>query len=126
MNLRQLVDIVFIKCSKSLKMEGNKIYKNGLVSDVKSKRINNIYNIYGKVKNGNKSNDYYTHIRINMPKGILEKTKCSCDDFIENSVYKEEFLCPHIIATIYKFYDLAIKSLKDKANKKRRKNLRLW
>nr|WP_243461109.1 hypothetical protein [Clostridium botulinum] len=54
MNLRQLVDIVFIKCSKSLKMEGNKIYKNGLVSDVKSKRINNIYNIYGKVKNGNK------------------------------------------------------------------------
>ncbi|NFD45872.1 DEAD/DEAH box helicase [Clostridium botulinum] len=122
MNLRQLVDIVFIKCSKSLKMEGNKIYKNGLVSDVKSKRINNIYNIYGKVKNGNKSNDYYTHIRINMPKGILEKTKCSCDDFIENSVYKEEFLCPHIIATIYKFYDLAIKSLKDKANKKEEKS----
>ncbi|PIH03178.1 DEAD/DEAH box helicase [Clostridium combesii] len=122
MNLRELVDIVFIKCSKSVKMEGNKIYKNGLVSDVKSKRINNIYNIYGKVKNENKSNDYYTHISINTSKGILEKTKCSCDDFIENSVYKEEFLCPHIIATIYKFYDLAIKSFKDKANKKEEKS----
>ncbi|NFR22760.1 hypothetical protein FDF42_15700, partial [Clostridium botulinum] len=85
MNLRELVDIVFIKCSKSVKMEGNKIYKNGLVSDVKSKRINNIYNIYGKVKNENKSNDYYTHIMINMSKDILENTKGSCDDFIEKS-----------------------------------------
>ncbi|AJD27327.1 DEAD/DEAH box helicase [Clostridium botulinum] len=122
MNLKELVEIALIKCSKLVRMEGKKIYKSGLVFDIKSKKIDNVYNIYGKVKNENKSNDYYTHIRINMPKGILEKTKCSCDDFIENSVYKEEFLCPHIIATMYKFYDLAIKSLKDKANKKEEKS----
>jgi len=57
-----------------------------------------------------------------MSKGILEKTKCSCDDFIHNSVYKEEFLCPHIIATMYKFYDLASKTLKDKTNKEEDKS----
>ncbi|MCS4455906.1 hypothetical protein JTT01_04490 [Clostridium botulinum] len=73
MNLKELVEIALIKCSKLVRMEGKKIYKSGLVFDIKSKKIDNVYNIYGKVKNENKSNDYYTHIRINMPKGILEK-----------------------------------------------------
>lgn len=122
MNLRKLIEIVIVKCSKSVRIEGKKIYKSGLVFDIKSKKIDNSYNIYGKVKNENKSNDYYTHIRINMSKSILEKTKCSCDDFINNSVYKEEFLCPHIIATMYKFYDLASKTLKDKTNKEEDKS----
>ncbi|HIG0356116.1 DEAD/DEAH box helicase [Clostridium sporogenes] len=122
MNLRELVEIVLIKCSKLVRIEGKKIYKSELVYDVKSKKINNIYNIYGKVKNENKINDYYTHVKINISKGILEKTKCSCDDFIENSAYDKEFLCPHIIATTYKFYDLAIKRLKDKSNKKEDKS----
>ncbi|ENK0557410.1 DEAD/DEAH box helicase [Clostridium sporogenes] len=122
MNLRKLIEIVLIKCSKLVRIEGKKLYKGGLVFDIKSKKIDNSYNIYGKVKNENKSNDYYTHIRINMSKGILEKTKCSCDDFIHNSVYKEEFLCPHIIATMYKFYDLAVKSIKDKTNKEEDKS----
>ncbi|ENK1242077.1 SNF2 helicase associated domain-containing protein [Clostridium botulinum] len=117
MNLKELIEIALIKCPSLIRMEGKKIYKKGVVFDIKSKKIDNSYNIYGKVKDENNSNDYYTHIRINMAKGILEKTKCSCDDFINNASYKKEFLCPHIIATMYKFYDLAVKTLKYKINK---------
>ncbi len=73
MNLRKLIEIVLIKCSKLVRIEGKKLYKGGLVFDIKSKKIDNSYNIYGKIKNENKSNDYYTHIRINMSKSILEK-----------------------------------------------------
>ncbi|MCR1934020.1 DEAD/DEAH box helicase [Clostridium tepidum] len=117
MKLKELIEVVFIKCPSLIKVEGKNIYKSGVVFDIKSKKIDDFYNIYGKVKNENKSNDYYTHIRINMKKGILEKTKCSCNDFISNSAYKKEFLCPHIIATMYKFYDLAVENLKYKINK---------
>ena len=117
MNLKELIEIVLVKCPSFVRIEGKKIYKKGVVFDIKSKKVDNSYNIYGKVKDENNSNDYYTHMRINMAKGILEKTKCNCDDFIKNSAYKKEFLCPHIIATMYKFYDLAVKNLKYKINK---------
>ncbi len=60
MKLKELIEVVFIKCPSLIKVEGKNIYKSGVVFDIKSKKIDDFYNIYGKVKNENKSNDYYT------------------------------------------------------------------
>ncbi|MBU5591179.1 DEAD/DEAH box helicase [Clostridium sp. MSJ-4] len=117
MNLKQLVDIVLAKSSKWMKNEGHKLYKNGLVSRVKSKKIDNVYNIYGKVKEENKAEEHSTHIRVNMSKGKLEQTICSCEEFSENSIYNKAFMCRHLVATTYRFYDLATKKIEAKSPK---------
>lgn len=114
MNLNKLVDAIFVKTSNWTKREGEKIFNKGLVSNVTSKNINNFYNIYGRVKNENNSMEYYTHLKINLGKVVLEESKCSCESFIENSKYNKTFLCPHLIATTCKFYSLACKTLESK------------
>ena len=118
MNLKELTNIVFSKTSKLIQKEGENLFNKNLVSNISSKRINNIYNIYGKVTDSKETNIHYTQIKINLLNKTLEETKCNCTNFSENYKYNKRFLCPHLADTMYKFYDLA----KKKANKKVCKN----
>lgn len=122
LNLNKLVDAVFVKTSNWTKGEGEKIFNKGLVSSVTSKNINNFYNIYGRVKNENNSKEYYTHLKINLIKGSLEESKCSCESFMENSKYDKTFLCPHLTATTCKFYSLACKTLQKSKDSNTKEN----
>ena len=66
-----------------MKSQGEKVFNNGLVIRIKGKKINNMYNIYGRVKNDTKSCELNTHIKIDLSKKKLEGIKCTCDDFKE-------------------------------------------
>ena len=50
MNLKELVDKVLDSGSNFNRKEGESIFNKGLASNIKSKKIDFIYNIYGKVK----------------------------------------------------------------------------
>ena len=120
MNLKQLVDSVCIKASKWILIQGQKLFHSGLVLKVSSKKIDNIYHIYGRVKTEN-NKEYNTHIKINLIKGMLEETQCECSEFMDNHIYNKAFVCEHIASTTYMFYDTVQKSMGVKGNTKNEK-----
>lgn len=120
MNLKQVVDSVFGKASQRVLASGKKLFNSGLVLKVSSKKIDNIYHIYGRVKSEN-NKECNTHIKINLTKGVLEETQCECNNFMDSVVYNKAFICEHIVGTTYVFYDTVQKSMGAKANIKKEK-----
>ena len=45
-----MLDLILLSGSKISRIEGKRLYQNKLVSDIKGKKIESIYHIYGKVK----------------------------------------------------------------------------
>lgn len=117
-----------MKFSSSFSREGGtSILKAKGVKDLKGKKIENIYHIYGKVNSENK--DYNTHIKVDMKTNKVLDTKCSCHTFIENRRHIRNYVCKHIIATNLAFY-LVGKSKTLNTNKRseeviNRRNLKL-
>lgn len=102
MNIKVVRDNV-MKFSSSFSREGaTSILKAKGVKDLKGKKIENIYHIYGKINSENK--DYNTHIKVDMKTNKVLDTKCSCDTFIENRRHIRNYVCKHIIATNLAFY----------------------
>ena len=115
MNIKVVRDNV-MKFSSSFSREGaNSILKAKGVKDLKGKKIENIYHIYGKINSENK--DYNTHIKVDMKTNKVLDTKCSCDTFIENRRHIRNYVCKHIIATNLAFY-LVGKSKASNINKR--------
>lgn len=104
MNLKELQQIVFKSASELAKKEGEKIFIEGLVSSIKGKKIDNIYHVYGTVKNKNDLKEFNTHMRINLSSKKLEGIKCTCDDFKELSSKGYYFMCGHLTATAFRFF----------------------
>ena len=123
--LNEYLDEVFKKASSHTRNEGQVIYKQKGISNLKSKRIEEIYHIYGRAFE--KNNIYNCHIKLHFnPKKTIEAT-CTCDEYIQFSKLKKDYVCKHIVATNYEFY-YAIKSkLNRKAIKEpvERKKLKL-
>lgn len=115
MNIKVVRDNV-MKFSSSFSREGaTSILKAKGVKDLKGKKIENIYHIYGKINSENK--DYNTHIKVDMKTNKVLDTKCSCDTFIENRRHIRNYVCRHIIATNLAFY-LVGKSKASNINKR--------
>ena len=115
MNIKVVRDNV-MKFSSSFSREGaTSILKAKGVKDLKGKKIENIYHIYGKINSENK--DYNTHIKVDMKTNKVLDTKCSCGTFIENRRHIRNYVCKHIIATNLAFY-LVGKSKASNINKR--------
>ena len=106
LKLNELKAIVFKSASNAMKKEGEKVFDKGLVTYFKGKKIENIYHIYGRVKDKNELKEFNTHIKINLHKKKLDGAKCSCDEFKEFASNGYTLMCSHITATSYKFFSL--------------------
>jgi len=104
MKLKELENIVFKSSSILMRSEGEKAFNSGLVTRIKGKKIENIYHIYGCVKNTTKSSELNTHMEIDLVKKKLQGVKCSCEDFKESSDSGYMFMCSHLTATAYSFF----------------------
>lgn len=109
MKLNELKAIVLKSASNAMKKEGKEAFNKGLVTYFKSKKIENIYHIYGKVKDKSKIKEFNTHIKINFQKKKLDGAKCSCDEFNEFASNGYTLMCSHITATSYKLFSLLSK-----------------
>lgn len=97
--------------------QGKKLLKESYIKDLKGKNIDNIYHIYGKVLNDNKSSIYRTHIKINNKTDKIIDTKCTCETFKENRKQIKNYVCKHIVGTFFAFYSVAKKNIKKKEEK---------
>ena len=109
MKLMELESIIFKSSSESMRRQGKKAFNMGFVTKIKGKKINNMYHIYGEIKNDTKSKELNTYITIDLSKGKLDCIKCTCDDFKEVSVVGHSFMCNHLTATAYSFLSKATK-----------------
>jgi len=92
-----------------MRNEGEKNYNSGLVFKIKGKKVDNIYHIYGNVKNNTRSNEFKTHIKIDLLNKQLDGLDCSCTEFKEAAKVGHLFMCSHLTATAYKFFERAKK-----------------
>lgn len=116
MNLKAMMDSVLKLSSSISKNNGIAFFNKGLVSKVVSKKINDTYHIYGRVLEN--KDEYSTHLKFDSNNKIID-TKCSCNQFDENSKEMKNYFCSHLVATMYRFY-YAI--LNNKENIKKEKN----
>lgn len=115
MKLNELKLIVLKSASIANKKEGEEAFNQGLVTSFKGKKADNIYNIQGKVKDKDGVKVFDTLIRINLQKKRLDRVQCSCEQFKEFDTSGYMLMCPHIIATAYKFFSLLSKDKKEEA-----------
>lgn len=115
MNLKAMMDSVLKLSSSISKNNGIAFFKKGLVSKVVSKKINDTYHIYGRVLEN--KDEYSTHLKFDSNNKIID-TKCSCNQFEENSKEMKNYFCSHLVATMYRFY---YSILNNKENIKKRK-----
>lgn len=110
MKIKELVHSI-LNSSSSLNLEkGRMIYKESIIKDIKGKKIDNIYHIYGSVKDDKKF--YNTHIKYDLKYKKILECRCGCGEFNENYKYKKNFLCEHLVATTFKFNELVDKKVK--------------
>ncbi|MGL5245687.1 MAG: SNF2 helicase associated domain-containing protein, partial [Sarcina sp.] len=97
--------------------EGEKLFKQGLVNNIKSKKIGKYYHIYGTVEGKGNILTFNTHLTIDLDTKLLNSSNCSCNDYKEASKYKKDFLCRHLVGTNYMFRSIVLKKYSNK-NKK--------
>ena len=112
-----MLDLILLSGSKISRIEGKRLYQNKLVSDIKGKKIESIYHIYGKVKDEKIDKYYNVHIKVDLRNKKMAGGNCSCEDYIENKNLHRDFKCKHVMAVAYKFYMLAKKDKKKKGTK---------
>ncbi|ERI95472.1 protein, SNF2 family [Clostridiales bacterium oral taxon 876 str. F0540] len=112
MNLMELKSIMLNTASSNMKKEGENAFKKGQVTYFKGKKIDNIYHVYGRVKDESSLKEVNTHIKINLQKKKLESVECSCDEFKEFSLNGYTFMCSHLTASAYKLLSLLSKGKK--------------
>lgn len=116
MDLKNLLDNVLALGSNISIKDGKEIYKNRLVSNLSSKKVNDIYHIYSKVAEEDNSKEYSCHIKYNLKGERVIGATCTCSTYEEFSKHKTNYICKHIIATIFYFYIVAKNRIK-KINK---------
>lgn len=112
MDLKRLLDSVLALGSNISIKEGKDIYKNRLVSNLNSKKINDIYHIYSKVSEEDNSKVYSCHIKYNLKTEKVLGATCTCSVYEEFSKHKHNYICKHIIASIFYFYIVAKNKIK--------------
>ncbi|OPJ64449.1 DEAD/DEAH box helicase [Clostridium oryzae] len=110
MKLNELKLIFNKSASNAIKKEGKEIFDKGLVTHFKGKKIDEVYHIYGKVKDKSKFKEINTHLEINLKEKKIEEAVCSCGEFRELSSSGYMLKCRHLTATVYKFFSLLSKN----------------
>ncbi len=121
MNLKKLLDEVLALGSNISIKEGKEIYKKRLVSNLSSKKIDDVYHIYSRII-GDNGKEYSCHIKYNLKSEKLISAKCTCNTYEEFSKYKSNYICKHIIATIFYFYIIGKSKLKKKLKEDQKLN----
>ena len=116
MNLKTLLDTILSLGSNISIKEGKEIHKSKLVSNLNSKKIDNVYHIYSKVSEEDESRVYSCHIKYDLMNEKVIGTTCTCNTYEEFSRYKKNYVCKHIIATIFSFYIIAKNKIKKHSN----------
>jgi hypothetical protein len=111
MNLETVVNNILFSGANWSRREGEKLFNKELVSNIKGKRVNDIYHIYGKSKSENTDRFYNSHIKINVNDNRVIGVSCSCKAFLENTNVNNNFRCKHIMAVAYKFNSLVKKNI---------------
>ncbi|WP_125153476.1 DEAD/DEAH box helicase [Clostridium rectalis] len=119
MNLSELEELFFNTSSVLMRARGEKILKKGLVSNIKGKKIDKIYHVYGDVLDNVNYEKYKTHIKIDIFSKEISSVSCNCNTFKELSMSKKLFMCEHLTATSYKFLGLLL-------HKKRSENTKIY
>lgn len=122
MNLKAMMDSVLKLSSSISKNNGIAFFKKGLVSKVVSKKINDTYHIYGRVLEN--KDEYSTHLKFDSNNKIID-TKCSCNQFEENSKEMKNYFCSHLVATMYRFYYAILNNKENIKNDKSEINKRI-
>ncbi|MGV8980890.1 DEAD/DEAH box helicase [Clostridium sp.] len=117
MKLKELENIVFKSSSILMRSEGEKAFNSGLVTKIKGTKIESAYHIYGCVSNETKTGELNTHIKIDLLKRKLDSVKCTCENFKESSNTGYLFMCSHITATAYSFFNRAASKNSEKKQK---------
>lgn len=112
-----LLDNVLALGSNISIKEGRSIYKSRLVSNLSSKKIEDIYHIYSKVSEQDNSKQYSCHIKYNLKNKKVLGATCTCNTYEEFSKHKRNYICKHIIASTFYFYILAKSKLKKEMKK---------
>ena len=112
MNLKKLLDSVLALGSNISIKEGKDIYKNRLVSNLTSKKINDIYHIYSRVTEDDNSKTYSCHIKYNLKTEKVLGATCTCSTYEEFSKHKHNYICKHIVESIFYFYIVAKNKIK--------------
>lgn len=89
MNLKTLLDILLSLGSNISIKEGKEIHKSKLVSNLNSKKIDNVYHIYSKVSEEDESRVYSCHIKYDLMNEKVIGTTCTCNTYEEFSRYKK-------------------------------------
>lgn len=106
MRLKELEQIIFKPASSLMKKRGEKVFRDGLVSNIKGRKIENVHHVYGDVLNNINYKEFKTHIKINLLNKKLDGVSCTCNDFKDISINRNIFMCEHLTATAYKFLNL--------------------
>ncbi|QAA33056.1 DEAD/DEAH box helicase [Clostridium manihotivorum] len=116
MDINNLKQIIFKPSSNLMRTKGNEIFKENLVTKVRGKKIDDIYHIYGDIKDSKLASELNTHIKLNLKTGKVIGTSCSCEIFKDFSRNKPLFMCEHITAACYKFIDSVSKKQQSKVS----------
>lgn len=117
LKLKELESIVFKSSSDRMRSEGQKAENSGLVTKINGKKIDNIYHIYGSVSSETKYSEFNTHIKINLLKKRLEGVNCTCEDFKGRPSADYLFMCSHLTATAYRFFNLTAQNTAKESRK---------
>lgn len=103
LKIDELENIILKSASNVMKKRGETLLNNGEVTYCKGRKIDNIYHVYGRVKDEGKPNELNTHIKIDLLKKKLQGVECSCEEFKEFALEGYTFMCSHLTATSFKF-----------------------
>jgi SNF2 family DNA or RNA helicase len=106
LKIDELKYIVLKSASEVMKKEGKASLKMGLVTYFKGKKVENIYHLYGRVRDESKLTELNTHLKIDFKKKRLEGAECTCAEHKEFASSGYTFMCAHLTATAYKFFSL--------------------
>lgn len=111
-----LINLILNLASSISKKIGQDLYKEKKVKRIESKKIDDIYHLYGIVIDNNI--EQRTHIKYNLKKKKLDSVSCTCNNYKENSQQIKNYICCHIAATTYKYYSLLKKKYNEKLDTK--------
>lgn len=118
MKISELENLIIKNSSKYNLIKGKELLKNNSITKFNVHKIDTSYNIYGNFKSDNKTQNYSSHLKIDLKDERITLSKCSCHMFLESNSKNNIYLCEHLIATGLKF----VEEIKIRLNSKNQNN----
>lgn len=105
--------------SKISLTRGKNIITDNKLVRLNGKKIEDSYNIYGKIKD-DKLKEYNPHLRFNLKNGKVTLAKCECHEEKYDEDLGRMVICEHLVAIILTFFD----KIKKQSNKDNIENVK--